>query len=238
MNSITFATYNIRHGYDVSFDFSKLAETVARSGADVVGLQEIDVGTRRSLGMDTLAALQNATGMPYAAFTPTMSFDGGLYGTGIISKYPLSDIKDLPLPAPDGIEPRALCACTVSAPDGDIFFVNTHLSFGDASLRAPQFEALAALLPRDGVFVVTGDFNTQDVFEFAPLLQVGAVTANGEERLCMTFRQPPKAIDHIFYPPQSLTLLTRGMVDSDHSDHNLFYATFARPIPTKGDEAI
>lgn len=241
MKPITFATYNVRHGYDAGYDFDLLAESILISGAEIVGLQEIDVGTSRSMGLDVLTSLAAASGMPYIAFAPTMSFDGGRYGTGIMSKYPLSDIRNIHLPTPDGIEPRALCTCTVSTPDGEIFFVNTHLSFGSADLRAPQFKTLASVLPREGVYVVTGDFNTEDHAEFVPVLQAGAVTANTanrEEGLCMTFRHPPAAIDHIFYPPDRLTLLSSGMVDSNHSDHNLFHATFAFPIPTKGDETI
>ena len=43
MNTITFATYNIRHGHDVDLNFVKLAENIKASGAHVVGLQEIDI---------------------------------------------------------------------------------------------------------------------------------------------------------------------------------------------------
>ena len=228
MKPITFATYNIRHGVDADFDFRRLAESVISCGAEVVGVQEIDLGTHRSRGLDILCGLAAAAEMPYTAFAPSMTFDGGEYGIGIMSKYPLSDIEIWKLPTPDGIEPRVAASVTVTTPEREISFINTHLSYGCATHRAPQFKALAARLPGELPYVVTGDFNTEDTAEFAPLLQAGGVTANrenGEGGLCKTFRQPPAAIDHIFYPSGRLTLLAGGMVDSNHSDHNLFYAT-------------
>ena len=47
MKEITIATYNIRHGGDVGLDWNRLAEVIAASGADVVGIQEMDMLTDR-----------------------------------------------------------------------------------------------------------------------------------------------------------------------------------------------
>ncbi len=228
MNNITFATYNIRHGYDVAYDFSKIAENIHQAGADVVGLQEIDMGTRRSKRIDTLTELQGTTGMPYAVFTPAMDFDGGAYGTAILSRYPINHYEVLPLPSGRD-EPRAVGKCILQTPWGEMVFCNTHLTYHTPDLRVPQFEMLAALLPKDKPCVVTGDFNTSNEGEFSPLTQQGMVMVNSGARRCQTFRHPPDAIDHILYHPNHMTLLASGMVDSPYSDHNLFYATFQIP---------
>ena len=110
-------------------------------------------------------------------------------------------------------------------------FVNTHLSYEATHLRAPQFDLLATWLPADKPYVVMGDFNTEDQGEFSVLTDMGAVMVNTGDRLCKTFRQPPTAIDHILYHPQSMILVDSGMVDRPHSDHNLFYATFQINYP-------
>lgn len=223
--TLMIATYNIRHGEDAGFDFDLLAESILQCGASVVGLQEIDVGTRRSHGLDVLSGLQKACGMPYAAFAPTMDFDGGQYGTGVMSMYPIKDWAVHSLPC-GGQEPRGVSVCTLDTPWGALVWLNTHLSYETADLRAPQLAYIASLLPMDKPFVITGDFNTSNQAEFAPLLQKGGAMVNAGERLCMTFRQPPDAIDHIIYTPAYLNLGSCGMVENNHSDHNLLYATF------------
>jgi peptide/nickel transport system permease protein len=61
MKNITIATYNIRHGADVHYDWSRLAEQINRVGADIVGIQEVDMYTNRVGGRDSLSGLVNAT---------------------------------------------------------------------------------------------------------------------------------------------------------------------------------
>ena len=90
MREITIATYNIRHGHDVDCDWDQIAQVITRAGADIVGFQEIDMHTRRVGGRDTVSGLVEATGLSYALFVPAMHFDGGQYGTAILSRYPIA----------------------------------------------------------------------------------------------------------------------------------------------------
>lgn len=229
MENLIVATYNILHGHDANFDFDVLAESIHAVSPHVVGLQEIDVGTRRSHGLDILEGLKKATGMPYACFAPTMDYDGGQYGIGILSMYPVKDIQMIPLQSGTQ-EPRCAWRGVISTPWGDVVCINTHLSLGKMENRIPQFQTLVNALPQDTpYYVVMGDFNTHDEREFEPLRSVGAEMVNSGERLCMTFRRPPIAIDHILYPLAHMSLIHSGMVDNPHSDHNLLYAVF-QPI--------
>ena len=63
MKHINVATYNICHGRYADLDWSRIASAIREADADIVGLQEIDMGTNRVGGLDTVAALTAATGL-------------------------------------------------------------------------------------------------------------------------------------------------------------------------------
>ncbi len=70
-----------------------LADEVARMGADVVGLQEVDRGKWRSGGVDQLALVAEAAGLR-ALFAPTRR----RYGMGLLTRWPLVRARVLRLP--------------------------------------------------------------------------------------------------------------------------------------------
>ncbi len=96
--------------------------------ADVVAIQEVDVGQPRSGGVDQVAVIADGLGADHRVFAPTVSGTPGetwsplvgaarlgavgpLYGIGLVSRYPVEDVEvvDLgnapvrvPLPRPDG----------------------------------------------------------------------------------------------------------------------------------------
>ena len=233
MKQITIATYNIRHGHDVAFDWSRLAEIIKKSGADIIGIQEVDMHTGRNGGRDTVAGLANATGLSHALFVPAMHFDGGQYGTAILSRYPFASAECHPLDAAD-YEPRSFGCLTVTLEDCTPFcFLNTHLSYESLSQQKIQFDQLADWMDkhidREIPTVLTGDFNTEDFNAFAPLTDLGYALVNNEAHTYKTFRTKPLAIDNIVYRASCLTPLEQGMIDSDRSDHNLLWCRFAAP---------
>lgn len=229
---LTAVTYNIRHGYDVGFDWSRLASHVNAVGADVVGFQEVDMGTARSLGLDSLKGLMEAVGFAYGRFIPAMEYNGGQYGTAMISRFPITSFEVFQLP--DGNrEPRSCGRAVLELGGREFTFLNTHLEYENAEIRLPQYEAVSEILPKEGAYLLTGDFNTEDAREFAPLLTGrsaalvnGGITAGGTEVLYKTFRQPPMAIDNMVYASDCMVLTAAGMVDSADSDHNLLWASF------------
>jgi endonuclease/exonuclease/phosphatase family metal-dependent hydrolase len=230
MKHITIATYNIRHGADVQLDWSLLAENILATGADLVGIQEMDMGTARVGGVDSLEGLRRATGLAHALFVPAMDFDGGQYGTAILSRYPLrfSEIRSL---KSGGYEPRSFGCITVKTEDGSPFcFLNTHLSYESADQQNIQFRQLADWMDKhiEGHIptVLTGDFNTEDFTAFAPITDLGFGLVNNGEHTYKTFRNPPLAIDNIVYRAACLTPVEHGMIDSDRSDHNLLWCRF------------
>lgn len=230
MKQITIATYNIRHGHDVAFDWSRLAEIIKKSGADVIGIQEVDMHTNRVGGRDTVTGLANAAGLPHTLFVPAMDFDGGQYGTAILSRYPYESAVVHLLDAAD-YEPRAFGCLTVTPEDGTpLCFLNTHLSYESREQQAIQFKQLAAWMdgniPKEIPTVLTGDFNTEDFTAFAPLTALGYALVNDHGHTYKTFRTKPLAIDNIVYSNACLIPAEQGMIDSDRSDHNLLWCRF------------
>ena len=230
MKHINVGTYNICHGRYAEFDWSRIASVIREAGADIVGFQEIDMFTNRVGGLDTVAALTAATGLPHALFVPAMDYDGGQYGTAILSRYPIADSGILPLPSAD-YEPRAFGYVTVETEDGTpLTLLNTHLSYESHTQQDIQFAYIADWMGKhltpDTPAVLTGDFNTEDFTAFTPVTSLGYGLINQAAHEFKTFRHNPVAIDNIVYREGRMTPEAFGMMDSDASDHNLLWCRF------------
>ena len=75
-------TYNIHHGegMDGRIDLVRQAEILNREAPDLVALQEVDRGTKRSGGVDQLAELGRLTGLT-PTFGRAIDFQGCLLYT-------------------------------------------------------------------------------------------------------------------------------------------------------------
>lgn len=161
--SLRLMSYNIKYGAESGLDLGKLAAVIKESNPDVIGLQEVDDGTRRSGGKRETDELAVLTGMRYRYFGANFDFDGGKYGLAILSKYPLTNARVIRLDRrttrENGYEPRIAVAADVAAKGEKITFVTVH-----ASLHAEErddngraiLSALGASAPRA---IVCGDFN-------------------------------------------------------------------------------
>jgi endonuclease/exonuclease/phosphatase family metal-dependent hydrolase len=83
-------TWNIRHGrgLDGKVDLARIAAVVRDSGADVVALQEVDRGTRRTDRRDLAAEIGELCGME-AVFGANLAFEGGSYGNALLTRLPI-----------------------------------------------------------------------------------------------------------------------------------------------------
>lgn len=155
------ASYNIKHGrgMDGLVDLERTAATLRDLEADVIGLQEVDLGARRSGRSNQVNELAGMLGM-HPAFGSFMDYQGGRYGMAVLSRYPIVDVTPLRLPV--GNEPRVALAVEVRLPDGKTFgIVNVHFDWvGDDGFRFAQADTLAtALEARTTPFILLGDFN-------------------------------------------------------------------------------
>ena len=230
MKHITVATYNICHGHYVDLDWNKLAQVILEADADIVGLQEVDMRTFRVGGQDSLACLAEAAGYLYYLFVPAMDFDGGMYGTAILSRFPMHFPEFTALFSAD-CEPRSFGCFRFDLEDGRKgFFLNTHLSYEKSSVRLAQINFLAdwihANIEHESPVILTGDFNTELFDQFRGMSQRGMALLNNEETNIKTFRTEPLAIDNILYRHAHLAPMQYGVIDSDASDHNLLWCRF------------
>jgi endonuclease/exonuclease/phosphatase family metal-dependent hydrolase len=88
------ATYNIlagRQGLD------EVIAAVQSLDADIIGLQEVDRGTRRSGGVDQPQRIADALGMD-VAFAHHREYDGGRIGVALLSRYAITKARRIALP--------------------------------------------------------------------------------------------------------------------------------------------
>lgn len=165
------ATFNIHHGADAAntLDLERTAQVIGRLAGDVAFLQEVDRHWLRSGGVDQAVWLADRLGM-HSAFGPALSLgpevhDGPSreYGQLILSRYPLTEVRTLPLPGDDATEPRILLAAHVDVAGRGITVAGVHLENTDAGVRTRQARTVLAALARSGEPVVlAGDFNDEE----------------------------------------------------------------------------
>ena len=121
--SIRMMTYNIRNGkgMDDKINYERTASVINKIHPDVVAVQEIDSVTGRSEGKYTLGEIAKLTGMN-ACFAPAISFDGGKYGIGVLSKEKPLDFHYIALPGRE--ERRAFLVVEFK----NYIFCSVHLS--------------------------------------------------------------------------------------------------------------
>lgn len=217
-SGLRIASYNIRHGADVQMNMQVLADDITGLGIDIVGLQEVDIGAARSGGIDTMAELSAASGMPAHAFARGIPLGEGEYGTGILSRLPFVSFAATPLFSGTK-EQRAIGHAVMMLGERAIHFFNTHLSFEEKSLRDVQFVQVAEMLPKDEPWILTGDFNTDDFAEFVPL--GAAAMLNRADNYLPSFRGK-KAIDNIVLS-EGWRIGEWGMLEVGHSDHEMIW---------------
>ena len=218
--TVKIATFNIQHAMQGE---EKIAAVLRDLDADAVGVQEVDFCNSRSGGRDQPALLSDMAGMPHYRFTPAVDFRGGAYGTLILSKHPIVAYETIPLPS-GKYEPRSVGHAVLDLEGERIDFFNTHLSYESGELRARQFMALAAQIGPCRRFILTGDFNVDDLDEFAPL---GAPLAiNRKERVIGSFIASDAPIDNILFSA-GFAEVGAGRLCATCSDHYPVWATVA-----------
>lgn len=164
------ATFNIRHGADADERVRPiaLARACAALGADLLGLQEVEQGRRRSWYVDQ--------GRFVAAFLRARHVAGPAirrnrwraYGNSLIVRGRVGDVDVLDLPRGPDREPRAAIIADVAVRGLQLSVAVTHLQHRPARLRhlphdAPEqlIAVLDALRARPGPHIALGDCNLQ-----------------------------------------------------------------------------
>ena len=224
--SLRVGTFNIQNGGGVGHDFSILAQDIVDQQLDVVGLQEVDMNTNRNGKQDTMAELAKATGYEYYGYTKAFDFDGGGYGTGILSKYPIISYEAKLLPRVNG-EQRGYGHAVIEVDGFRFDFYNTHLDWPNKVDRTEQFKVFQEILNADQDAILVGDLNTEDPAEYRTPFPFCSFAngLKGDPDYYVTNHEDG-AIDNIIAAP-GVTIKKVQLVDTTstgHTDHNMLWA--------------
>ena len=181
-------SYNIRHGagLDGKLNPERQMKIIAAEKPDFVGLQEVDVNTKRTHGLDSREAYARGTGMT-ATFAKAIDCEGGDYGVMVLSKQKPLSVERIPLP---GGEPRVLLVCEFP----DCYFATTHFCCStNPTDRLTSVEIIRRTLSRLSPlkpFYLTGDWN--DVADSRTLGAMSRFMKILSVRDCQTYHGSPQ----------------------------------------------
>ena len=208
-------TYNVHscRGVDGKLDVGRVAEVIAQSRPDIIALQEVDVGRRRTGGVDQAHAIADKLGMGFH-FNAAVHVEEERYGDAILTALPVKLVKSGPLPCPSrlkGLEPRGALWVEVTVEDGKtVQIVNTHLGLVPMEQKVQTEHLLGGEWlghPKCAdPLILLGDFNATPRYaaykKIAARLR-DARRAAGVKGGALTFpsRFPMIRIDHMFISP-------------------------------------
>lgn len=231
--SLRVLSFNIHHaeGTDGELDVDRIARVIARSGADVAGLQEVDRHySERSDWADQARELADRLGFhvvfganidedPPAAGEPRVQ-----YGTAILSRYPIVDWSNTHLERSPDQEQRGLLHAELNIRGERVHVYDTHLAASSQPDRAAQARQIAELVDPARPTVLVGDMNAlPGDEELAPLRErftdVWLVAGEGPGAT-LPSENPDKRIDHIYVGDEVTPTTARVLTDEpEASDH-------------------
>lgn len=204
-------TYNVHRcvGTDRKLNVERVAKVIAAQKADIVCLQELDVGRARTDGVDQAKAIAEILGMT-SRFHPAMQVEKELYGDAILTAWPERLVRADELPTLEGLrglEPRGALWSEITIRGVVINVLTTHLGLVPREQRK-QAKALNGsqwLGSPDcqGPTILAGDFNATSITR--PYQTLTTRLADAQRQLGLrpsikTFPSnfPAIRIDHLF----------------------------------------
>jgi endonuclease/exonuclease/phosphatase family metal-dependent hydrolase len=221
-------TFNIRHAapkdsYDGLPD--KLAESCAALDADILALQEVDVGVPRSQKADLAKVAAEACGMSYYFARARKHAYRGRYGNALLVRGSITDVEVVrlsgdhrhtvrlgPVVLKPFREPRNAIIATVAIGAARISVGAGHFAADPSARRSQLTTAAARLVERPAPRILLGDFNVP-WRQAAEWLQPYELTL-AEAQLDPALRT---GIDHVAVNGLAVTQVeTRWLPVSDH----------------------
>lgn len=229
---ITVASYNVQC-LSYGAQLEQISEEIKSINPDIIGIQELDNNTRRTNYTVQIERLAQAADYKYFYFSKTIDFDGGEYGHGIMSKYPITSFETIPFTIQDS-ENRCFSRAEIKINNTKIVLYNTHLEFG-GNIQDKQIAEIFNLAQKDEYSIITGDMNCvpatyKDCFDGDKMLSL-----NGGNDFTDFFNTCPEGensylpIDNIIVS-KSFDCYYDDMAKSnliinktENSDHNMIY---------------
>jgi endonuclease/exonuclease/phosphatase family metal-dependent hydrolase len=225
-------TYNTHGcgGMDGRVSPRRIARVIGEHRPDIVALQELDLGRRRSRVEDQAAIIAKELGL-HAVFCPTITRGEEHYGHALLSHWPIEVVNRSRLPHDERTwfkEPRSAIWARVQVAGQAINVITTHLGLGVKERRL-QMEMLLGKdfiggIPETEPIILCGDFNCLPRSVPYNLAAKRLRDVQKERRPQPTFSstKPMVRLDHIF-TSQHLTCETvfvpRNDITRIASDH-------------------
>jgi len=232
-------SWNIHHarGLDDRVDVARIADELRVLDADFVLLQEVDVGVRRSGGVDIPAELAKRLGMQ-SAFAKNIPYQGGEYGNAILSRWPIVGFANRHYAMLRKGEQRGLLTVLVDAPSGPMAIGCTHIdSRRDDAERMQNVPEILEAVEYLGLIAVGGDFNDLPDSRVhaalcGPLIDCWTESATQSEAGTYPAKAPSKRIDWLLRSTRhGWRTTTARVVPTTASDHRPAVFTLTRTEP-------
>jgi endonuclease/exonuclease/phosphatase family metal-dependent hydrolase len=219
-------TYNIQHGegIDKKIDLARIAAVITDAKADIVSLNEVDRGVKRTAGRDEPAELGKLTGMtPY--FENNFHYQGGEYGNAVLTRFPIKQAKNTHYKMIRVGEQRGVIQLVFDVHGRDVLFMTTHIDYrNDDAERLINIDEIRPIVTAaDMPVILCGDFNDipgsrthAKMKEF--LTDTWEVVGQGAG-FSYSSDHPKKRIDYVWITPDSIKPVSIVLLKTDASDH-------------------
>lgn len=162
-------SYNMHRaiGVDRFFRPERIAKVIRHHKADIVLLQEVDVGVPRSRKLDLAKEMAEAAGYPYCVTGLNVKLKVGMYGNATLSKFPITQSSNINLTVGKhkarGCQYSSILISNSSNFSQNIEVFNLHLGLSSQErvrqvgllINSEEFSSLKPGIP----CLVGGDFN-------------------------------------------------------------------------------
>jgi endonuclease/exonuclease/phosphatase family metal-dependent hydrolase len=233
MEKLRIMTFNTQHCASFEsgkIDFELMAKVIKDGACDIVGLNEM-----RGDGPDPeytpqTEELSRLSGLGNFFFAPAIELREGLYGNGLLSRYPIVDTEIIPIPdpSPRGYDGYYESRCILKARlENGLTLLITHFGLNPDE----QESAVNTLLPHlsSERCVLMGDFNlTPDSDILLPIREKMKDSAELIEGDALTFPsdRPQIKIDYVF-TSRDIEILSADIPKAVASDHRPHLAEIA-----------
>ncbi len=212
--SLRVMTYNVHSciGMDGKLSPDRIARVIAQYDPDIVALQELDSGRRRTGETDQADIIAQTLEMDFH-FHPSIQMEEEKYGNAILSHHPIRLVRAGELPGllnRPSLEPRGALWVGVEVEGVEYQFMNTHFGL---SRYERQMQCEALLGPDwlghsscQAPVILCGDFNAHPRSKVCRTLtgtlqDVQHVLENHRPQSTWFGRYPINRIDHVFVDP-------------------------------------